>query len=73
MGVNGKSLSLLPLNTKDWGCLFHLLFFPFQLFCLIPLLFYLLPLVVEQASRFSIMLDDVFVLIINMSQNKSRN
>jgi hypothetical protein len=54
MGVNGKSLSLLRLNMEDWGCLSHLLFFPFQLFCLIVRLPSLLPLVVEQASRFSI-------------------
>jgi hypothetical protein len=54
MGVNGKSFSLLHLNTEDRGYLSHLLFFPFQFFCLIPLLPSLLPLVVEQSSRFSI-------------------
>jgi hypothetical protein len=54
MGVNGKSFSLLHLTTKDWGCLSHFLLFLFQLFCFIIILPSLLPLVVEQASRFLI-------------------
>jgi len=73
IGVNGKSLSLLHLSTKDWGCLSHFLFFPFQLFCFIILLPSLLLLVVEQASRFSIPLCWIFVPKINMSQNTSHN